>query len=294
MVFDLKTWADGELITAADLNRVEQAVDAVDEQMGSKVDATDPRLTDARPPTTHTHPWADVTGKPTSFPPATHNHDDRYPRITLPDASSSVPNVLALPDGDYGERFGVNVTTARGYPVAGVAGWLRLRSSSSGSMRWATFRLFDRPGVVWENRYTGGAWVGWATISDLTVPARVTALEQDTGWRNIQSFAPGYIGGKIVCRRVGKVVEIAAEGLQITGTGSLDFTNPLGAGWSPARPIYTKGTDYWGDSVTSTVRLWTDARIRGIFGATVNPKIHFQFIYTTTDAWPTTLPGAPA
>lgn len=62
MVFDPKTWADGELITAADLNRVEQAVDAVDEQMGSKVDATDPRLSDARTPTEHTHPVADVTG----------------------------------------------------------------------------------------------------------------------------------------------------------------------------------------------------------------------------------------
>lgn len=62
MVFDPKTWADGELITAADLNRVEQAVDAVDEQMGSKVDATDPRLSDARPPTKHTHEITDVDG----------------------------------------------------------------------------------------------------------------------------------------------------------------------------------------------------------------------------------------
>ena len=62
MVFDPKTWADGELITAADLNRVEQAVDAVDGQVGSKVDATDPRLSDARTPTAHTHPITDVTG----------------------------------------------------------------------------------------------------------------------------------------------------------------------------------------------------------------------------------------
>ena len=62
MVFDPKTWADGELITAADLNRVEQAVDAVDEQMGSKVDTTDPRLSDARPPAAHAHEITDVDG----------------------------------------------------------------------------------------------------------------------------------------------------------------------------------------------------------------------------------------
>lgn len=36
MAFDPKTWADGELITAEDLNRLEQAVDAVD----AKADAT--------------------------------------------------------------------------------------------------------------------------------------------------------------------------------------------------------------------------------------------------------------
>lgn len=132
-------------------------------------------------------------------------------------------------------------------------------------------------------------------VTDATgLAARLAALEQDTGWRNIQSFVPGYIGGRVVCRRVGKVVEIAAEGLAVTGTGTFDFTNPLGAGWSPARPLYAKGTDYWGDSVAATVRLWTDAKLRGQFGAAVDPKIHFQLVYTTTDAWPTTLPGTPA
>lgn len=68
MVFDPKTWADGELITAADLNRVEQAVDVVDEQMGSKVDATDPRLSDARPPTAHSHSISGVTGLQAALP----------------------------------------------------------------------------------------------------------------------------------------------------------------------------------------------------------------------------------
>ena len=67
MVFDPKTWADGELITAADLNRVEQAVDAVDGQVGSKVDATDPRLSDARTPTAHQHAVADVDGLQTTI-----------------------------------------------------------------------------------------------------------------------------------------------------------------------------------------------------------------------------------
>lgn len=132
-------------------------------------------------------------------------------------------------------------------------------------------------------------------VADVTGLAdRLDTLERDTGWRNIRSFVPAYLEGKIVCRRVGKVIEIAGEGLAMTGTGTFDFSNPLGAGWSPARPIYTKSTDYWSDSVAVTVRVWTDGKLRGQFGSTVNPKVHFQFVYTTTDAWPTTLPGAPA
>ena len=88
MVFDPKTWADGELITAADLNRVEQAVDAVDEQMGSKVGTTDPRLSDARPPTAHTHEIADVTGLQAQLD--AHGYDSGERDIT-----SHVPDVIS-------------------------------------------------------------------------------------------------------------------------------------------------------------------------------------------------------
>jgi hypothetical protein len=30
------------------------------------------------PPASHSHSWPDITGKPTTFPPDNHNHDDRY------------------------------------------------------------------------------------------------------------------------------------------------------------------------------------------------------------------------
>lgn len=40
------------------------------------VQTTDARLTDARTPIAHTHAWADVTGKPTTFPPAAHTHPE--------------------------------------------------------------------------------------------------------------------------------------------------------------------------------------------------------------------------
>lgn len=51
----------------ADTTGLQAALDA-------KASSTDPRLSDARTPTSHTHAWGDVTGKPTSFTPATHAH----------------------------------------------------------------------------------------------------------------------------------------------------------------------------------------------------------------------------
>lgn len=60
MAFEPKTWADGEdggtPITAAELNRIEQGVEAA-----------------SQPPSAPA--WGDVTGKPATFPAADHKHD---------------------------------------------------------------------------------------------------------------------------------------------------------------------------------------------------------------------------
>ncbi|MGO1647431.1 MAG: hypothetical protein ACTHYT_09955 [Agrococcus casei] len=149
-----------------------------------------------------------------------------------------------------------------------------------------TWSFQSRTGNVVEFKNAAGAAVGHVSQDGVQL--------RDTGWRNIQSLVTGYLTGKIACRRVGATVEIAAESLQVSGTGTFDFTDPLGAGWSPSRPLYTKGSDYWSDSVAATVRVWTDGKMRGQFGSVVDPKVHFQFVYTTTDAWPSTLPGTPA
>lgn len=42
--------------------------------LDGKVAGTDSRLSDARTPTAHKHPWTDVTGAPTTFPAAAHSH----------------------------------------------------------------------------------------------------------------------------------------------------------------------------------------------------------------------------
>ena len=63
-------------------------VNGLQGELDGKVDDTDPRLTDPRTPTEHTHAWSEVTdkptifpaswisviGKPSNFPPSTHEH----------------------------------------------------------------------------------------------------------------------------------------------------------------------------------------------------------------------------
>lgn len=54
-------------------------------------------------PATHTHPWADVTDKPTTYPPTTHTHayEDMIgsvPTGQLPPATTSTPGVISAAD----------------------------------------------------------------------------------------------------------------------------------------------------------------------------------------------------
>ncbi|MGO1957214.1 hypothetical protein [Microbacterium sp.] len=137
----------------------------------------------------------------------------------------------------------------------------------------------------------GSREVAQADVTGLD--AALSALEYDTGWRDIISYVHSPIEGRLVCRRVGAVIEIAGEGLKVSGTGTLDFMDPLGAGWRPVRPIYTPATDYWPDWTPANLRVWTNGRLRGQFGSTVDPTVTFQVVYTTTDAPPATLPGTP-
>ena len=77
MSFQTKTWADGEAggtpITAAELNRIEQGIAAA---------SAEPEIPDPS--------WDDVTGKPSTFTPATHTH-------SADDIGSGMLNAARIP-----------------------------------------------------------------------------------------------------------------------------------------------------------------------------------------------------
>lgn len=122
----------------------------------------------------------------------------------------------------------------------------------------------------------------------------VANSSKDTGWRNISDNVASFRRGKLYIRRTGSVIEVAMEGLGLTGTpGSMDFVLGLGSGWRPIRPVFFKSIKYWGEESEFVFRMWTDAKIRGVFGTSVEPQFSGSIVYTTTDAWPTSLPGTP-
>ena len=56
--------SEGQMIHRTDQNKVYQYLAGAWQQIAP-----------AGAPLTHTHPWADITDKPTTFPPSAHNHD---------------------------------------------------------------------------------------------------------------------------------------------------------------------------------------------------------------------------
>lgn len=78
--------------------------------LDGKVGASDSRLSDARTPTAHTHLWADITDKPTTFTPATHSHawseitgkPTTFTPATHTHAISDVTNLQTALDGKVG------------------------------------------------------------------------------------------------------------------------------------------------------------------------------------------------
>ena len=82
-------------------------------------------------PSSHTHGWGDVTGKPGSFPPSSHTHDDRY--YTESEINEKFKNFCPYGVGDiYVTTNSVNPsTTWLGTTWSKIEGRFLLGTSSS-------------------------------------------------------------------------------------------------------------------------------------------------------------------
>lgn len=136
--------------------------------LGSSVDS---QLAD-RARVAHTHPWAQITEKPTTFPPSVHNHDDRYYTESETDArivAGREPVMLTTEaldsltaDGWYAQSSSSNATLARNYPEA-IAGLLEVSSTLNDTFVYQRFTAYRGENIFWRTR-SNGTWNPWQKL----------------------------------------------------------------------------------------------------------------------------------
>ena len=111
--------------------------------------------------TSHTHTWAQVTGKPTTFTPSTHLHNQFAQGADLP-ASANLDNYII--SGHYVQRSDVGAVGGTNYP-AGNAGLLEVFASSDNGMIWQRYTSYAPADQrTWVRSRYAGAWGSWASI----------------------------------------------------------------------------------------------------------------------------------
>jgi hypothetical protein len=122
----------------------------------------------AYPPSSHRHTWFQIDSKPKTYPPSSHNHDDRYLRLV------NAPRAVYVDVRSTG-----NTSTA-----STALNWALAIHPSSG------FRDNDHIQVRYKNRYVRGTGNGSAWWTD----EYTTTFVRAGAWRAIATSTNGFWG----------------------------------------------------------------------------------------------------
>lgn len=210
------------------------------ERLSKKVNDNDSRLSDARTPKTHTHTkssitdfptfakingqsitnggniviqggastWDEVSGKPATFPPSAHNHDDRYYTTTQIDSSlSQKQNELVS---------GENIKTINGNSILG-SGNITIQGGGSGGDDCVNKRDYDESYIdsleIHEGNFSSSGAFRYASNTFIRIvpieypsylefsfeaDSRVAYLSEWKGFETLKAGAtiPNYISSK--------------------------------------------------------------------------------------------------
>ena len=197
-----------------------------------------------------------------------------YTQIALNAASAAEPGRILIREG-------------------GVTRW-QIEKTATGALGFARY---SAAGVYQDGPFTlgsdGSVKVPAATAA--THAAQVSAIDAttgrlaiggiemgDTGWRSVT--LENSWGGVLYVRRTGKTVHAyAATNLNGTSASSnIYYTLP--SGFTAPFTVYTEVSLSSGSSVAT----WANSAINSAYRST---NMRYSAIWTTTDAWPTSLPG---
>ena len=228
------------------------------------VQGTDPRLSDARTPTAHTHGIADLTA--TGTPSAT-----TYLRGD---------GTWATPAGGGG---GSGPLTGTGFPegvVAAPVGTEYLDTAGTlGAWRW--LKVSGAGNTGWVVTYGD---TGWRNITSLAPDASMFP-GLDLQYRRSTAYAQLYVAFTALTAR-------SLPGSLIPASTPAGIQKPeKGPGWGPAYHFIPTGTTTGGGTVYAF--LWSDNGGLSL-DATAGTALRSVWTYPVASPWPTTLPGTPA
>ena len=117
----------------------------------------------------------------------------------------------------------------------------------------------------------------------------------DTGWRNISSLLTNGWGGSVYARRINASVELRTEGLTRSATSTDIMSLPAGFLPDTVAGFGFRFTLHQADSTASQTRFRTiSSGLTTVHTSSVPGPYYGGTMWTTSEAWPTTLPGTPA
>ena len=224
------------------------------------LDLTIPKGSDGKPGPANTLSIGSVTSGATAGASITGTAPSQTLNLTLPQGSpgpkgDSAVTASTVEIRGTGSPYGVVTPPAAGTYYTDTAG-------TNGAWRWIA---------------TGTDRYSWAVVHG------------DTGWRDVTALT----GGKVRVRRVGALVYASFEDPQVNAK-EVDLILPPGfrcaAAFFPALYGYAGEATAWAylfrvDVVSGSFRLYSPSSL-------IRLRDYRQF--STTDPWPTTLPGSPA
>lgn len=258
---------------------------------GNMVRDDDPRLTNARPPTSHTHPQSEVAGLVAAL-----DGKQSIEPVELGDNADA--NTLTVP-GQYVETSATQAGTSTNFPEQ-RAGVLDVTATGTRLHVWQLWRPYAGHRLYMRSR-TGGTWSAWeqiATGPQLTALAdRLPALEYDSGERDITSLLPGVVSGALHVQRVGRTVWIDFRDLVITdqGTTWITFSGLLPQGFRPSRSFkyFPLAANQHTSYALGPARLSAQGDLL-IYDASDQRTMRGLVSFPTPDAPPSSPPGDPA
>lgn len=150
-------------------------------------------------------------------------------------------------------------------------------------------------GFIYTDRSATAGAIRWIK----TTPSGATGWKVeygDTGWRSITGFTASGItvsAGYVNARRIGDEVSLVFEGIKTSGSGNVTLYN-LPVGFRPgSTPVRFTTDTYWSGDTVETGRVASSGAVE-FRGLTAAHQFSFSLYYSTTNAWPSTLPGTPA